>query len=53
MNCFVLPVIIGATGIVMKGLKKYGNNTRTTFNIFSTKTAVLVTSHTIRKVLKS
>jgi hypothetical protein len=23
MNCFVIPVIIGATGIVTKGLKKY------------------------------
>jgi hypothetical protein len=23
MKCFVIPVIIGATGIVTKGLKKY------------------------------
>jgi hypothetical protein len=34
MKCFVTPGIIGATGIVTKGLKKSGNNTR---NRFSTK----------------
>jgi hypothetical protein len=37
MKCFVIPVIIGATGIVTKGLKKTGNNTRKAFNRFSTK----------------
>jgi hypothetical protein len=38
MNCFVIPVIIGAAGIVTKGLKKIsGNNTRKAFNRFSTK----------------
>jgi hypothetical protein len=38
MKCFVMPVIIGATGIATKGLKKKsGNNTRKAFNRFSTK----------------
>jgi hypothetical protein len=36
MKCFVIPVIIGATGIVTRGLKKYME-----FDRFSTKTAVL------------
>jgi hypothetical protein len=39
MKYFVIPVIIGATGIVSKSLQ--GNNTRTTFNRFPTKTAIL------------
>jgi hypothetical protein len=37
MKCFVIPVIIGATGIVSKGLKISGNNIRKAFNRFSTK----------------
>jgi hypothetical protein len=38
MKCFVIPVIIGATGIVTTGLKKISwNNTRKAFNRFSTK----------------
>jgi hypothetical protein len=38
MKCFVIQVIIGATGIVTKRLKKIsGNNTRKAFNRFSTK----------------
>jgi hypothetical protein len=38
MKCFVIPVIIGATGIVTRGLKKLsGNNTRKAFSRFSTK----------------
>jgi hypothetical protein len=54
MKCFVIPVIIGATGIVTKELKKIsGNNTRKVFNRFSTKAAVLGTSHITRKVLQS
>jgi hypothetical protein len=54
MKCFVIPAIIGATGIITKGLKKIsGNNTRKTFNRLSTKTAVLGTSHIINKVLQS
>jgi hypothetical protein len=36
IKCFVIPVIIGATGIVTKELKKIsGNNTRKVFNRFS------------------
>jgi hypothetical protein len=37
MKYFVIPVIIGATGIVIRGLKKSGNDTRKAFNRFSTK----------------
>jgi hypothetical protein len=37
MKCFVTSVIIGAMGIVSKGLKKSGNSARTTSNIYSTK----------------
>jgi hypothetical protein len=38
MKCFVIPVIIGATGIVTRGLKKIsGNNTRKAFSRFSIK----------------
>jgi hypothetical protein len=33
MKCFIISVIIGATGIVTKGLEKMsGNNTRKEFN---------------------
>jgi hypothetical protein len=38
VKCFVIPVIIGATGILSKTLQKIsGNNTRTTVNRFPTK----------------
>jgi hypothetical protein len=38
INCTVLPVIIGATGMVTKGLKKnFKSGTRNTFNRFTTK----------------
>jgi hypothetical protein len=54
MKCFVIPVIIGATGIVSRSLQKiFGNNTRTTLNRFPTKTAILGTSYIIRKVLQA
>jgi hypothetical protein len=43
MKCFVIPVIIGATGIVSKFTKTSVNNTRTTVNRFPTKTAILGT----------
>jgi hypothetical protein len=36
MKCVIIPVIIGATGIVTKGLK-FGIHDRKTSNIFSTK----------------
>jgi hypothetical protein len=50
MKCFVITVIIGATGIISKSLQKY---VRTTLNRFPTKTATLGTSHIIRKVLQA
>jgi hypothetical protein len=54
MKCFVIPVIIGATETVTKGLKKYletipGKHSTDSLQ----KTAVLGTSHIIRKVLQS
>jgi hypothetical protein len=39
MKCFVIPVITVVTGIVTKGLKIYGNNTRKAFNRFNTKSS--------------
>jgi hypothetical protein len=52
MKCFVIPVIIGAAGIVTKGLKKYLKTIPVKHSIDSIqKTAVLGTSHIIRKVL--
>jgi hypothetical protein len=52
---FVIPVIIGATGIVIKGLKIYLETIPVKHSIDSLqkKTAVLGTSHIIRKVLQS
>jgi sorbitol-specific phosphotransferase system component IIC len=50
----IIIIIIGATGIKQKFTKISGNNTRTTLNIFHTKkTAILGTSHVIRKVLQA
>jgi hypothetical protein len=54
MKCFVIPVIIGATGIVPRGLKKYLETIPGKHSIDSLqKPAVLGTSHNIRKVLQS
>jgi hypothetical protein len=54
MKCFAIPVITGATGIVTKGLKKYLETIPGKHSIDSLlKTAVLGTSHIIRKVLQS
>jgi hypothetical protein len=54
MKCFVIPVIIGATGIVTRGLKRYLETIPGKHSIDSLqKTAVLGTSHIIRKVLQS
>jgi hypothetical protein len=37
LKCTIIPVIIGATGVIMKGLKeKSGNYTRKTFDRFTT-----------------
>jgi len=54
MKCMIIPVITGATGIVAEGLKKNlefipGKHSVDTLP----KTAVLGTSHIIRKVLQS
>jgi hypothetical protein len=54
MKCFVIPVIIGVTGIVTKGLKKYLEAIPGKHSIDSLqKTAVLKTLHIIKKVLQS
>jgi hypothetical protein len=54
MKCFVIPVIIGVTGNVTRGLKKYLETIPGKHSINSLqKTAVLGTSHIIRKVLQS
>jgi hypothetical protein len=54
MKCFVIPIIIGATGILTKGLKKYLETIPGKHSIDSLqKTAVLGTSQIIMKVLQS
>jgi hypothetical protein len=54
MKCFVIPVIIGATGIVSKSLQKYLETTPGQHSIDSLqKTAILGTSRIIRKVLQA
>jgi fructose-1,6-bisphosphatase/sedoheptulose 1,7-bisphosphatase-like protein len=51
MKCFVIPVIIGATGIVSKSLQKYLETITGQHSIDSLqKTVILGTSHIIRKV---
>jgi len=52
LKCTIVPVIIGATGIVTRSLKKFGNCTRKTFDRFTTKDSYTGTSHIIRKVLQ-
>jgi hypothetical protein len=50
----IIPVIIGATGIEIKGLKKYLEVIPGKHSVHSLqKTAVLGTSHIILKVLQS
>jgi hypothetical protein len=54
MKCFVTPVIIGATGIVTKGTIVTKETIPGKHSIDSLqKTAVLGTSHIIKKVLQS
>jgi hypothetical protein len=54
MKCMIIPVIIGATGIVTKGLKKTLEAILGEHSIYSQqKLAVLGTSHIIREVLQS
>jgi hypothetical protein len=51
---FVIPVIVGATGIVSKRLQKYLETIPGQHSIDSLKkTAILGTSHIIRKVLQA
>ena len=53
MKCTVVPVIIGATGIVTRGLRKNFETVQGKHSIDSLqKTAILGTSHIIRKVLQ-
>jgi len=54
MKYFIIPVIIGVTGMLTKGLKISGNNIRKAVSIFRTrKTTVPGTSHITRKVTQS
>jgi hypothetical protein len=54
MKCFVIPVIIGATGIVSNSLQKYLETIPGQHSIDSLqKTAILGTSHIVRKVLQA
>jgi hypothetical protein len=54
MKCFVIPVIIGATGIVSKSLQKYLEIIPGHHSIDSLqKTSILGTSHIIRKMLQA
>jgi hypothetical protein len=54
MKCFVIPVIIAATGIVSKHLQKYLETIPGQHSVDSLqKTAILGTSHIIRKVLQA
>ena len=53
MKCMIIPVVIGATGIVTRGLKKNleaipGNHSIDSLQ----KIDILGTSHVIRKVLQ-
>jgi len=53
LKCTIIPVIIGATGIVMRSLRKNLEDTPGKYSIDSLqKTAILGTSHIIRKVLQ-
>jgi hypothetical protein len=54
MKCFVIPVIIGATRIISKSLQRYLETIPGQHSIDSLqRTAILGTSHIIRKVLQS
>jgi hypothetical protein len=53
LKCTMLPVIIGATGIVSKSLRKYLEAIPGIHSIDSLqRTAILGTSHIIQKVLQ-
>jgi hypothetical protein len=53
LKCIIVPVVIGATGIVRKSLRKNLEAIPGKHSIDSLqKTAILGTSHIIRKVLQ-
>jgi hypothetical protein len=53
LKCMIIPVIIGATGILTKGLRKNLEAVPGKHSVVSIQnTAVLGTSHIIRKVLQ-
>jgi len=53
LKCTIISVIIGATGIVMRSLRKHVEDIPGNRSIDSLqKTAILGTSHIIRKVLQ-
>ena len=53
LKCTIIPLIIGATGIVTRSLKKHLDAVPGKHSIDSLqKTAILGTSHIIRKVLQ-
>ena len=53
LKCTIIQVVIGATGIVMRSLRKNSEAVRGKHSIHSLqKTAVLGTSHIIRKELQ-
>jgi hypothetical protein len=54
MKCFVVPVIIEATGIVSKSLQKYLETIPGQHSVdYLQKTAILGSLHIIRKVLQA
>jgi hypothetical protein len=54
LKCMIVPVVIGATGMVTRGLRKNLEAIPGKHSIDSLqKTAVLATSHIIGKVLQS
>jgi hypothetical protein len=54
MKCVIIPMVIGATGIVTKGLRKNLEAIPGKHSINSLhKTAILGTSHILWKVLQS
>jgi hypothetical protein len=53
LKCTIIPVIIAATGIVTRSLRKNLKAVPGKYSIYSLqKTAILGTSHIIRKVLQ-
>jgi hypothetical protein len=54
-KCFVIPIIFGTTGIVSKSLQKYLEKIpeQQSIDSLQKKTAILGTSHVIRKVLQA